>query len=77
MIVHYLPVFHSHILFPTVDSCVKTLKMSYTRKSNHDQNIVLHIGPHFELNEVKQMKNTNNVDINCCKSSSGKVSVNI
>ena len=63
---------------PTVDSFVKTLGMSNTKNSiNHDLNIVLHIGPHFELNEVKQMKNTNNVDINCCKSSSGKVSVNI
>ena len=60
---------------PTVDSFVKTLVMSNTKNCNDDLNIVLHIGPHFELNEVKQMKNTNNVDINCCKSSSCKVGV--
>ena len=47
--------------------------MSSKKNNHHNQNIVLHIGPHFELNEVKQLNNTNNVDINCCKSSSCKV----
>ena len=47
--------------------------MSLTKNNNHDQNIVLQIGPHFELEGVNQMKNINNVDIKCCKSSQGKV----
>ena len=50
---------------------------SYRKNKNHDQNVVLQIGPHFELDEVKQMKNINNLNINCCKSSSGKVNVSI
>ena len=68
-------------LFPTFDWTVlfkHSIKVMSSKKNNdHDQNIVLHIGTHFELNEVKQLKNTNNVDINCCKASSGKVGVNI
>ena len=47
--------------------------MSHMEKNNYDQNIILHVGPHFELEEVKQMKNTNNLNIICCKSSQGKV----
>ena len=50
--------------------------MSYS-ENNFDHNIALHIGPQLVFEEVKQMKNINKVDINCCKSSSGKVDVSI
>ena len=49
--------------------------MSYTENNNNDQINVLHIGPQIELEEeeVKQMKNSTNLNVTCCKSSSGKV----
>ena len=46
--------------------------MSYTENNNHDQNDVLHIGPHLVFEEVKLMENTNNLNVTCCKSSQGK-----
>ena len=49
--------------------------MSHTDNNNHDQNIFLHIGPHFEIKEVKRMKNSNKLNITCCKSSQGKVNI--
>ena len=50
--------------------------MSSTKSNNCDQNIVLHIGPQFELGEMNQMKSINNSNnITCCKSSQGKVGV--
>ena len=51
--------------------------MSLYRANNHDQNIVLHIGPQFVFEEVKQMKNIINLNITCCKSSPGKVYVSM
>ena len=51
--------------------------MSHTKNNNDEQNIILHIGPHFELNEVQQMKNINHMNINCCKSLQGKVGSSI
>ena len=50
--------------------------MSYSA-NNFDHNIALHIGPQLVFEEVKQMKNINKMEFNCCKSSSGKVDVSI
>ena len=41
---------------------------------NNNQNFTLNIGLKFELEELKQMKNINNLNITCCKSSQSKVS---
>ena len=48
--------------------------MSYSENSHH-RNIGLHIGPQLVFEDAKQMNNSTSLNINCCKSSSGKVSV--
>ena len=77
--IYYHSSSHAFRRLKEIDSFVKTPDkvMSYTENSNNDQNNVLHIGPQIELEEeeVKQMKNSTNLNITCCKSSSGKVCV--